>query len=486
MKTLKRLAAFALTLLAVSLPAAGEVRDLVFGSLPTGDWFDPSIGSGVARLADGSYAVVWQGMSPQEARMQWVRPDGSEVLEPGGRPLPRPTDGDFPVVAADSVAGAFVAYVARTTQGSRVVVQSFDGDASPRWAPGGVLPLDSPAREDQRSPQLLASPGGGVFVCFTRSTDPALVTTVCQRLGADGRPLWPGGRAMGGRPGRSFAPRLVADDRGGLFVFRSSARLLTLGGHVYSSLFVEGQRFSAGGLPLWGIHGKQLHATNGIYQSFFFSRVFAVSDGQGGAILAFGNWTGKRDDPQTGVLAQRFDRDGEPRWGKGVELASGRSIPTADSLAAAPDDGAFVVVLDPLYNSQTRLLLYRVGPGGRLLRPAQGLVLSAPDRFQTDGNSQASFDDGRLRVLWTSHVLGNPFHVEVRIAVFDRAGRRLSAPDAGPLAPWGPGEFHYFEGFAFDPERNQGLAVWNTWRAQASFLAINAEGALFSGDVGTP
>jgi hypothetical protein len=121
MNTLKRLAVFALTLLAAALPAAGDVRGLVFGPLSTEGWFDPMIGSMVARLAGGSYAVVWRGVARLQPRLQWVRPDGTEALEPGGRPLPRPMAGigDFPVVVAHPVAGAFVAFAARTAKGSR-------------------------------------------------------------------------------------------------------------------------------------------------------------------------------------------------------------------------------------------------------------------------------------------------------------------------------------------------------------------------------
>ena len=109
-------------------------------------------------------------------------------------------------------------------------------------------------------------------------------------------------------------------------------------------------------------------------------------------------------------------------------------------------------------------------------------MLSAPGRSQSDNGSQGSFDGNLLRVLWSSHVLGDTYHVEVRMAVFSPAGQRLTAPDAAPLAAWGTAEGHYLGGFAFDAARNQGLAVWNTWRNIASRLTVFGEGGLFSGD----
>jgi hypothetical protein len=483
MATLKRLAALALTLLAAALPAtafpaAGDVRGLVFGPLSTQGWFDPLIGSMVARLADGSYAVVWQGVDRLQPRLQWVRPDGTEALEPGGRPLPRPMPGtgDFPVVVAHPVAGAFVAFAARTAKGSRIVVQSFDGEASPRWAPRGVVALSSPGTEDQGSPRLLASPDGGVFVCWLRIPDPAVLAgeVICQRIGPDGRPLWSGGRTVEARPGGlPSVPSLIADGKGGALVFWSNSRR--------QSLDIEGQRFSPDGLALWGDGGKRLQTMTPLS----LTTVLAVPDHQGGAILAFRHDVthGDQHQPTVDVLVQRVGRDGELLWPKGVTIKPGSGYPTPESLAAGPDGGAFAVVQETISTGRTHLVLYRIGPGGGL--PAEGIDLSAPNRYQFDSGSQASFDGGRLRILWTSHVLGSPYTTEVRIAVFDRAGRRLSAPDAAPLAPWGPGGFHAFEGFAFDPERNQGLAVWSTWYGQA-YPTINAEGALFSGDTGAP
>jgi hypothetical protein len=247
---------------------------------------------------------------------------------------------------------------------------------------------------------------------------------------------------------------------------------------------VEGQHLSPNGARLWEPRGKLLHETIWYDQIFSFSRLFAVPDGRGGAILAFGDRKGTSDD----VAAQRVDRDGALLWGPGVEVAAGPKYQLLDSLTALPD-GAAVVVQEVLPNSQSRLRLYRLSRGGQLRRPILGTELSAPNRSQADFGSQGSFDGDRLRILWSSHVLGNPLHVEIRIAVFDLAGRRLTAPDAPPLVAWGADEARYFGGFAFDAVRSQGVAAWNDWHlftTSTRTLEINAEGALFSGDGGAP
>lgn len=491
--TAKKLILLALALLGISYPASGALlRELEFGSTHGFERFDPSIGSPVTRLDDGSYAVAWLGSS-DEPRLQWVRPDGSEVLEPGGRRLTAQTIVDFPVVAAYPGAGAFVAFTVQSAKGWRILVQSFDGDASPRWAGDGVPVLDSPGVEYQKNPQLLASADGGVFVCFGRF--PVLAgpgreddQTVCQRL-ADGQPLWPGGRVAGSRPGVHLTPSLVADGRGGVLVFWTAIRFLVSDSQELEFLSAQGQHLSEDGVRLWEPRGKLLHEVPWLKQDSEASRLFAVPDGGGGAILAFGNEKGRSE----GVLAQRVDGDGRPLWGAGVTVAASPASYASrfpDSLTALPDGGAAAVVQEVLPNGQSRLLLFRLSRGGRLLRPVQGVVLSAPGRFQMDLSSQGSFDGDRLRILWSSHVFGGGgFQVEIRIAVFDSAGRRLTPPAAPPLVAWGANEGRYHAGFAFDATRNQGLVVWNDWlllTAPTRTEGINAQGGLFSGDEGNP
>ncbi len=466
-------------------PAAAEVRDVELGNPDDSGSFGFGESTPVARLADGSYAVAWQDLDRQQAVLQWVRPDGSLLLAPGGRPIPRASV-ETPTVAANPAAGAFVGLTAFTDQGTRVAVQSFAADASPRWGAAGVFALDAPAGSpDQQSPQLLPSADGGVFVCFLRAAaDGVDATVVCQRLGPGGQPRWSGGRAAGGQPGGITSLRLVDDRKGGILVFWSSVHAAVIAGRTSYTVAFEGQRFSPDGRPLWGAGARRLHVTDYDPRSAAFSRISAVSDGQGGAVLAFGHLERRNGRSRIdGVLAQRVDRDGRTLWGNGVIVATGPAEPTLDSLAAAPDGGAFAVILEPLPSSQSRLVLHRLGPDGRLASPIAGSVISAPGRLQADFNSRASFDGGRLRVLWGSHLLGNPFHLEVRIALFDRAGRRLSAADAPPLATGSDTEGPSFSGFAFDPTRDQGLAVWLLSRQS---LPSVAAGALFSGDTGLP
>jgi hypothetical protein len=483
----KRFVVAGLALMAAGLPATAQLLPLRFSPLAQYNGFDPLLGHPAVRLGDGSYAVVWNE-SFQQARLQWVRPDGSQILPPGGLALGATLVG-LPAVAAHPAGGAFVAIPLQTGTGSRIVVQSFDRNASPLWG-AGVTAVDLPEIEYQTYPQLLTSPQGGVYVCFVRTTPSAPASPsrlACQYLSADGRPLWVGGRVTETDLGsRVDPPLLLPDAGGGALVFWSRAvsttAVITDTSDLQNPIYLKGQRFNPEGTPLWGEGGKQLHLTNWWDLTFSSIRSFAVPDGQGGAILAFPSWHVQTAPPLAEeVVAQRINGDGAPLWGDGTTVAAGTDYPTIDSLTALPNGGAAAVVQRLLTPSRFQLVLSRLGPGGRA-RPAQPIVLSVPNRDQQDGQSQGSFDDGRLRILWNSRGVFESFHAEVRIAVFDAASRRLTAPDAPPFAAGVATGGHYLSGFAFDAKRQQGLALWNDYTSADGLTA--PAGALFGGDVG--
>src|SRR4051812_47497497 len=84
----EKLLGLCLPLVGAALPLAAEIHDLEFASLAQYRGFSPLFGRPGVRLGDGSYAVVWTEAF-QDARLQWVRPDGSQILPPGGLSLGR-------------------------------------------------------------------------------------------------------------------------------------------------------------------------------------------------------------------------------------------------------------------------------------------------------------------------------------------------------------------------------------------------------------
>lgn len=447
------LAVVALPALAV-LPARAEVQELTFGETPAHENFHP-VGPTLATLAGGSFALVWREIEDRESnlRMQWVRPDGSFVFERGGRPVSATSERELsPAVLAAPDGGAFVAF----RRGSRILIQSYDPSGNPRWGADAIPVGDSADRETQHEPRLLAAPGGGTYVCFEEYSRSRKAYRVrCQRLSSDGRLLWSGtGHEAGGRPGWQVLPQAVADGEGGLLVFWRNQGL-PFGDDRVDRMLMEGQRFAPDGTRLWqgGIVARvtNLPEDNG----YGALEIFAVPDGRGGAVLAFRD-RNVRSKPSHDVMAQRVDAAGRPLWGNGVHVTGDRRWQFANGLIAAPDGGAFVAVNVPGGRNRDQLRLFRLGPDGRHRWSPAGIPLADSPRASSMQALFGSFDDGLLRVAWSQRIHGTSTGLDIRLAVFNPAGRRLSGSLALSTAP-GDQQLH---GFVFDPRSGRGLLVW--------------------------
>jgi hypothetical protein len=450
------------------------VRPLAFGTTPREESFHV-VPPAVALLQGGGYAAVWTGAPAgvpyADVRMQWVRPDGSFVFPRRGLVVSSHPDPEYdPIVVADRKGGVFVAYSRHTDrQGDRIVVQRFDADGRPVWAGRGTYVSPVSLNQFQFLPALLADGRGGAFVCFSRDRQVA-----CQRLSPDGRRLWgASGVLTGGVSGWRMAPHLLRDVQGGILVFWRNQRAATPG--AAQKILMEGQRLSGKGEPLWGEQGLRLRETGLPGEGRAEIPPFdAVSDGAGGALLAF-------DDRLSGtgrdVVALRVGPDGRLLWGAGVAVAAGEPGQSFRALVSGPDGSVFVAVsVDGQGGRQTRL--FRLDPEGRPLWDPEGVPLfAAGGGREADESPHLAYDGGVLRVV-ASHT-PDPSQAQwtVRLALFTADGARLGDPAGFALS--GAASYNPPRGFVFDPERGQGFAVWETFADPEGFDE-NTVGALWS------
>ena len=433
----------------------------------------------VALLKDGGYASVWvEGpFLHRDVRMQWVRPDGSPVFASGGLTVANaPEDEYLAVVAANPLGGAFVAFTRDIPNGREVRVQSYDAGGAPRWPADGVLLAVPDLYAYHAEMQLAATADGGLFGCagvFHPTATSNLGDVVCQRLGSDGQRLWTdAGVQAGDRPGWKVLPKIVGDRHGGLLVFWRNQRLALTDPRPLPML-MEGQHLTAGGARLWGPHGLVLRTTNLVESNgYSYSFYGAVPDGSGGAILTFNDWNG-RGRPSLDVLAQRVTGDGRLPWGKGVAVASGAEQQQHDAAIPAPGGGAFVTVWSP---ARGGLALYRLRPNGRTAwhQPVASTDSgSSPNDYQAFG----AVDGGRLRLAWTHQRQDGTFDIDVYLALFDLAGRRLNGAAATPVTTAADAQF--LRGLVFDPARGQGFAVWED-RRKGTWDDLDTMGGLYT------
>jgi hypothetical protein len=468
--------------LAGSLAGAGaaQVRPVRLATRPGDVQFSHS----AALLPDGRFAAVWtQGRT---AFLQYVDSNGTAAFGAPGRavatsPVVEGGEGGEAVVVAHARDGVLVAVRRRIDRdSSRILVQWLDGHGNPRWG-AGAYAAPVAGREEQLEPFLLASPDGGGFVCFVRSAQevPVRNNFNCQRFSPEGQRLWDIGGARGSlSPLSAEEPKAVAAGDGGLLVFWRDWDYVSDDPKV----FLRGQRLGPDGVRRWGDDGKI------VFKNSFpcddgcaldVPWISAVSDGTGGAILAFDGRIGRLPEGSdfNHVTAQRMSAAGERLWGEGVSVVPSRPPQILYDLFPYPDGGAVVVVLTYSFvfgNGGIHLALQRLAADGRPLWPTEGVTVvdltSSPDNAY-EGPVFGSVDDGVLRIAWERSNTGTSRRHEIRFSAFDTAGNRLTPSDGVPLVrPMPPSEGALIRGFAFDPASGSSFVVWESARGASAVL----------------
>ena len=463
--------------LAGSLVVAGEaqVRHVRLATRPG----NAQLFQGTALLPDGRFATVWT--RGRAAFVQYVDSNGTVALGAQGRAVARMVD--QAAVVAHAGDGVLVAVQRRIGRhNSRILVQWLDGQGNPRWG-AGVYAAPVIGREEQREPFLLASSDGGGFVCFVRATQGAAPANFyCQRFSPEGQRLWGNGGARGSGPSPRHAeePRAVAVGDGGLLVFWRAWAASANGKD--EKVFLLGQRLGPDGGRRWGDDGTI------VFKNSFPCEdgcaitppwISAVSDGAGGAILAFDARSGRLPEGTdfNRVTAQRMSADGERLWGEGVPVLPSRPPQSLSALWPHPEGGAVVAALTfpfPFIDGGNHLALQRLAADGRLLWPAEGVTVvdltTSPDRVY-EGPVFGSVDGGVLRIAWERADTASPHRLEIRFSAFDAAGNRLTPSDGVPLVRLTPSESGVLiRGFAFDPASDSSFVVWESEQGAAAVL----------------
>lgn len=440
-------------------PLAGAAGRSIARTVPlagtTGDESFSQLQQAVAVLPGGTFATVWaEGAYPAwTIRMQWVDASGQPLLAPGGVVLAGGTGvSSEAVVVPHPSAGAYVGYISSYA----VMVQRFDGSGQPVWPGPGVVAATLSPYYTTAGPHLV-SHDDGVFVCF--HVGGAETDIHCQSVSEAGAVNWEAsGVSVGHGPDLEVLgpPRGVADGVGGLLVFYRNQR-----DPFQASpppMRMEGQRFDAAGNRLWGttplvVRTTNLAANNGYTYTFFQ----VVSDGGGGAVLAFDDWTGT-SDRALDVMAQRVSREGDLPWGDGAVVTGAGGHQQHVQTIAGPDGGAFVTVWETVTSAHNRLRLFRLGPDGAHLWAPEGLLLSDPSAQALDYDVFGSLDDGILRLAWTHQLLPGGPDFDVRMAGYTLEGVRIGGPPGSLVTGAPAGQF--LRGLAYSPADGKAFAAW--------------------------
>lgn len=228
---------------------------------------------------------------------------------------------------------------------------------------------------------MLPDGEGGVFIAWE---DIDSQSVFAQRLNAAGEALWGGnGVNIALVEGFKFSPRAVSDGAGGFIIAWVDGRAGFCSVGFQGECDIFAQRLDGVGQRLWQSEGIPITTAE---RNQGVSGIAITSDGAGGAILA---WEDARPPDCCRIFAQRVNASGLTVWADDGVPVSPPPTWVIGSIGAPPQavsdgmGGAIVAWLNIQVNPSTDLptiALQRLDPNGQELWASGGISVGFPSR----------------------------------------------------------------------------------------------------------
>ncbi len=355
--------------------------------------------------------------------LQWVAPVRAAWPTDPAVNVPLCTmsdDQSFPAMAPDSSGGAIVTWQdGRAGAGCLIYAQRVDAAGVARWAADGVA--ISAVTNVSYYPAIASDGAGGAIITWQDLRN-GNYDIFAQRVNASGSIQWTTwGTTLCSAAGEQSWPDIVADGSGGAIVtwidFRSGTS------KVYA------QRVNALGVVQWPANGVALRPGTNKQVS-----PHLVSDGAGGAVIAWTDYDPAASPIDPNIYAQRVSAAGALQW-----TASGVALCTAPGYqimpVIAPDaSGGAIVAWQDSRSGATDVYAQRVNSSGIVQWTADGAPLCTLANDQTVTDILPDGAGGAIATWYDSRVDGMDYDIyaqRVNGAAL-RCGRRMAWCSAPP------------------------------------------------------
>jgi hypothetical protein len=286
-----------------------------------------------------------------------------------------------PQIVSDGEGGAIIAWWDSREVVSDIYAQRVYSDGTPAWAADGVSLCT--AVDYQSYLQLAPDGAGGAVAIWHDYRNTTSSHLYAQRVDADGNTLWyTDGLAICTASGGHDQPQIAFDGVDGAVMTWHDGR----GGDAD----IYAQRVDADGNTLWYTDGVTLCSAS--YNQW---NAQIVSDGDGGAIVAWRDYRGQNTD----IYAQRVDSNGDMVWTtNGISLSVSSASQGNPRIVSDGAQGAIVVWSESADGGED-IYAQRVHGDGTTLWTLNGVSLCVASGEQTDPQIVSDGEGGGI-VTW--------------------------------------------------------------------------------------
>jgi hypothetical protein len=261
----------------------------------------------------------------------------------------------LPKITRDGNGGAILAwerFVDPEAGLHHIYLQRLDGNGIPQWDVNGSFYITWHNANRETATQgtlyrdsftrLLEDGAGGAFVLFRDRRTAGDSNISMQRVNADGTLQWqsPAAPVSWQRNSNQLNPRMAPDGNGGVIVVWEDYRSALHASDIYA------QRLDADGTRLWQ-NGTSLNGVPVTSVTLHQGEPRIVSDGSGGAIVAWEANANEAGMQRKNVYAQRLNDAGAVQWeSNGVPIVTAPRDQIAIDIAADGNGGAFLAWQD--------------------------------------------------------------------------------------------------------------------------------------------
>jgi hypothetical protein len=320
---------------------------------------------GPTMVSDGSGGIIiawddWRSHSNFDIYAQRVNTWGIPQWTADGVPVCTTSDiQEDHVMVSDGSGGAIIVWEDLRSGSWDIYAQRVNASGIPQWTANGVAICTAP---DYQGYLAIVSDGsGGAIITWEDYRSGSDI--YAQRVNHSGVPQWTAnGVLICTAAGAQEDAVLVSDGSGGAIITWEDFR--------GTDWDIYAQRVNPSGVPQWTANGVALCAASDD-QAY----LAAVSDGSGGAIIA---WEDYRNGSDEDIYAQRVNQSGVPQW-----TANGVAVCTASGgqeyLAIESDGSGGAIIAWEDQRSGWDIYAQRMNPSGIPQWTADGIaVCTAP------------------------------------------------------------------------------------------------------------
>jgi len=291
-----------------------------------------------------------------------------------------------PVMTGDGYGGAVIGW--GRTPGSMynydILAQKVNTDGERKWALNDVVISDRSGTESFH--QIVSDDSCGAILTWTHLPGtPGSTDIYARRVDSAGNPEWADdGIEICMAAESQSNPQLTGDGNSGAIITWGDSRKIVGESDIYA------QKISHDGTVQWTTDGVEV--CNYLY---FQDKPVIVSDGQGGAIIAWQDARAGNYD----VYAQRLNANGEFQWTEhGIPVCSAAQNQQSPSIVSDGDGGAIIAWQDER-NGNHDIYAQRVNGSGEMQWAAEGVAVTTATGNQSEPVA-ISDNGGGIIITW--------------------------------------------------------------------------------------